>query len=33
MAESVEHAFMGEDAVGKRQLCGEIAQFIRHGRP
>ena len=31
MAESVDHAFMAEDAVGDRKLFDELGQIVRHG--
>jgi hypothetical protein len=31
MAEAVEHALMGHDAVGERQLIAGFVERIRHG--
>ena len=32
VTERVEHALMGEDAIGQRQLCDEVGRFVRHGQ-
>ena len=32
MTEAVEHAFMGDDPVGQRQLIAGFVEDIRHGR-
>ena len=32
MTERVEHAFMGEDAVGQRKLRDDIGQSVGHGQ-
>ena len=32
MTKGVEHAFVGENAVGKRQLRDDVVEFIGHDR-
>ena len=32
MAEGIDHAFIGQDAVGKAEFRDEIGHIIRHGR-